>query len=732
MVSLKKLALWRKQLTIELARHHPDLSSEQLSVTVNQILERLLLYRICEERGIVTDQQLLQLIQQPQIYQKWNQLWANGVGLSGLVFSQVQPDDLAIAISDKLMKSVIQDLYDVEELAATPLEILGQCYEQLLDQNRSSHRKNEGIYYTPSAIVEDIIRNTLGQKLREQTLRAMERSPLRIIDPACGAGSFLGCAYQVLLEWYRNQYVASLSRYQNYLYQNRVGKWTLTIEAKKRILLQHIYGVDIDAKAVELTKQLLLLLMLRDRVEQMQFRQLKKDVSLSLLDLNIYCGDALIGSDFEHSNTIEQHNGFQFDWEINFSQVMQAGGFDVVVGNPPWVFTRDAQFDDRVKQYYQSKYLAELETTQVGKTKQAGKINLFTLFLLLFIRLLHPQGRMGILVPNTLLRTTLYDAVRKYVLDYCRIEQIVDLGGDSFSGVTAALIILILSKENASTHIQIRNGITTNSTFSKTLNQQTFLDNTGYVFSILVNDTQAQLFNRMVSLSIPLQELTQALIEGIVCRRDQILRSQPDRKYQKLLEGKDIQRYSITFRDKYILFDRSQIHRPRPDYIWEAKEKIILRRIGGGKYSLIGALDTENYYTFASTNNLLLRLDCDYDIRYILALINSKLLNYYYSHKFTNCSRLTVNISKTFAQQLPTRKIDFCDKSDRGKYDLLVELVDLIQFLNKQIVSSKIDDQRQMIQAQIEQIDQQIDRTVYALYQLTEAEIEMVETGISD
>src|SRR5689334_10724379 len=98
MVALKKLALWRKQLTIELARHHPDLSSEKLSVAVNQILERLLLCRICEEQGIIVDRQLWQLVQRPNIYQKFYQLWVNCSVLSELIAAQLQLNELEIKL----------------------------------------------------------------------------------------------------------------------------------------------------------------------------------------------------------------------------------------------------------------------------------------------------------------------------------------------------------------------------------------------------------------------------------------------------------------------------------------------------------------------------------------------------------------------------------------------------------------------------------------------------------
>lgn len=766
---LKKLAQWRRQLTAELENQHPHLEPQQLHEAVQRMLDRLLFLRICQARQVISDRFLPNLSQQDHLGER---LWQLGTDLDGDLDTDLDGDHLGVrlcrwsspavsdwdaegrfnpGVSDESLRTVIRGMLALENPVA--IELLGQLYEQFLRQSQATTRKANGIYYTPSPIVEYMVRHTLCSQLQGRTVKTMQHLPLRVLDPACGAGSFLLRAYQELLNWYRNQYQANLAQWGHWLYRPAAGAWRLTLAAKQQILLRHLYGVDLDPQAVKIAQRSLLLLLLEGLVEQPTHLK-KTAIDPTGLAGNLRWGNALMGSDcLLRSNAC-------FDWEVAFPEIMQTGGFDVVIGNPPWVFTRDAQFDDRLKQYYQKKYLAPLRSdgilskdvrepdnpncnaiewgiqsrlNQAGKeeqapterygdkTKQAGKVNLFILFLLQFIHLTHPQGVLGILIPNTILRTTVYDGVRKYLLEQCNIQQIVDLDNDTFPGITAGLVILILGKNPADSRVHFYQGMATST--PAILNKTAFLKNTSHVFSVLVSPAESCLFSKMEGLSIPLAHLARSLMEGIVCRRDQVNSTPLNSQYQKLLEGKDIQRYHLIFRQNYVWFDRQQLHRPRPDYLWSAPEKIILRRIGGSQFPLIAVLDTDNYYTFASTNNLLLKTDCFYNIRYILALLNSKLLNHYYVKKFTNRSRLTVNIAKTFVQQLPIKTIQFDQKSDRVKHDQLVELAENLQLLHPQLMQAKTREQGRSIQTQINILDQQIDQIVYELYQLTDQEI---------
>ncbi|NJO40719.1 MAG: N-6 DNA methylase [Cyanobacteria bacterium RU_5_0] len=682
---LKQIEVWRERLAIAVYAHNPHLHRQDLSVAIQTIINGLVFLRLCEGRNLEPDGQLQELIQHRQVYKRLYGLFQQVGDRYSSNFFQIE---LNLTIPDESFQPIISTLYHPDypfEHSELPIELLAQMYERFLGKKIqvetkgkaivnqvSKIRKAGGVYYTPTYIVDYIIENTIGVLLKKKT--PQQAVSLRILDPACGAGIFLVRAYQYLLNWYCEQYSLDLEIHKNQLYQDKQG-WRLALDTKKRILFNHIYGVDIDRHAIEVTKLSLWLILLEGESQDINFRS-----SLRInLNKTIKCGNALIRSDFFESpkNTLsnlrESVEINPFDWEQEFPEIMQSGGFDVIVGNPPWVFTRDVEFGKSVKHYFQRKYLSDIETTQQGKTKQTGKINLFAIFVFQFIKLLKKEGLTGIIAPNTILRTTVYDVVRKYILDRCNIDRIVDLGSGVFEGVTASPVILILGKEPTHKTVKFFKTINLNPTL---LNKDLFLNTTSYVFSVFLDKSQDSLFQKMEACSIKLTNVAREIIEGIVCRKDQIFNKKIDARYKRLLAGKDIDRYSISFKDTYILFDRARIHRPRPDFIWQAKEKIILRRIGGSKFSLVAVLDTENYYTFASTNNILLKDNTAYNIKYILALLNSKLINYYYTQKFTNQSELTVNISKTFVEQLPIRAIDFTNCADKASHDRLVRLVE--------------------------------------------------------
>lgn len=706
---LKEIASWHRQWVIDLSHQNSQVDRVVDRQTLNQMAQDMIsqsvTLQICHDRGIPLHSPLI----------------------------QPQPGTDA-----NLLQSAIQRLPELKQtcqIAALPIELLGQMHEQFLATHQATVRRAQGVYYTPVAIVDYMVNSTLGLRLQNKSVEDVRHRPFRILDPACGSGAFLLRAYQYLLQWYRVQYLAKLEQYRSQLYQQSSETWHLTIAAKQQILLGHLFGLDINQDAVNVTQRSLLLQMLEGSVEY-QERQPDYAFDPAILQLNIQCGNALIDLDFYQLNhsaqftpeAVNQINAFS--WNTAFPQIIESGGFEVILSNPPWVFTRNARFDDRIKRYFQIKYLSKTQSVQRSKSRQTGKVNLFVLFLFQCIELMHKDGQLGIIVPNTLLRTTVYETARKYILDRCSIEQIVDLGHEVFSGVTASSALLILGKKLGQSTLKFIDAIEPEiepERFS-TLNKTDFLQNTSYVFSVCIDQAQTDLFQKVSASSIPLKSLASEMIEGIVCRKDQIKPQPESDRDQRILQGKDITRYCISFRERYILFDRKQLHRPRPDHVWSAKEKIILRRIGGGEFALVAALDTEHYYAFASTNNILLKADQHYNIRYILALLNSQLLNYYYIQKFTNQSRLTVNISKTFLEQLPIRSINFDCPIETSQHDRLVHQVESLQRLHRQlpIVTSTLE--QQDLQQQIQAIDQQINQWVYELYGLTEAEIAQIKT----
>ena len=405
---LADIEAWRDILARNIALRNPEIAVDELNLAVQRTIDRIIFLRICEDRGIEPYGTLQELLSGDRVYQRLCDLFrhADDRYNSGLFHFEEEPGrneppdtlTLSLAIDDDVLKTIIRRLYYPEspyEFSAIPAEILGQIYEQFLGkvirltegqrakvEEKPEVRKAGGVFYTPTYIVDYIVRQTVGEVVRGKTPK--EVSDITILDPACGSGSFLRGAYQFLLNWHRDWYIehlvpvikekgATSSEVRALLPPAREGAqrrgrrgasgqhlpiykaangtdsrvrsdWRLTTAERKRILLNNIYGVDIDQQAVEVTKLSLLLKVLEDESEETVSRQLTLFAERALPSLhdNIKCGNSLVGSDIydnlEVLPGIEERKRINaFDWEREFAGVMQRGGFDVVVGNPPYV-----------------------------------------------------------------------------------------------------------------------------------------------------------------------------------------------------------------------------------------------------------------------------------------------------------------------------------------------------------------------------------------------------------
>jgi hypothetical protein len=382
--------------------------------------------------------------------------------------------------------------------------------------------------------------------------------------------------------------------------------------------------------------------------------------------------------------------------------------FDIVIGNPPYVFTRGSGFTEKfksdIKKIYESGH---------------GKINLFSIFIEMGLKTLNPKGVLTYIIPNTLFRATPYKPLRKLIVDNYEIKKIVDLKAGVFENVTASTTIIEVANTRPINNI-IEFVNSPQELFERKVTSEIFQDkfrNAEYVFSIFMERDAESLFEKMNSGSDSLGSICSEIINGIVTPKgkDEFISTERlSDQYVPFLEGKDIDSYTIRNFNRYILFDRNKLHRPRPQYVWDAKEKLIIRRIGGGQKTLYVTYDDSNFYTFASTNVILIKENSWAHIKYILCLLNSKLLNFYYIEKFTNRSTLTVNVSKIYLSQLPMKAISLEDQEE------FIELASRILMIKKNDPS-----------ADISLLESALDLKIYNLYGLTEAEIKLVEDSTS-
>jgi len=496
---LREIESWRDLLARTIALRNPALSQRELNTAVTLTINRIIFLRICEDRGIEPYGQLQGLQNGPGVYKRLIGIFcrADDRYNSGLFhFRQekgraASPDRLTLdlAIDDKALKEIFQGLYYPDspyEFSVLPADILGRVYEQFLGkiirltaghqakvEDKPEVKKAGGVFYTPKYIVDYIVEKTVGRLLEGRTPAQADR--LRILDPACGSGSFLIQAYQRLLDGYRDRYVAGGPEKRTkgrrpVLYQAAGGEWRLTTSERKRILLNSIYGVDIDPQAVEVTKLSLLLKVLEGESGETLTNQIKLFQERALPDLsgNIRCGNSLIGTGFYDGAQLtllgdeDQYRINCFDWEKEFPEVFavgngrppsvtrggreaaspdRAGGFDAVIGNPPYIrIQMMKEWAPLEVEFYKRAFAA------AGK----GNYDIYVVFVEKGLGLLNAKGRLGFILPHKFFNAQYGEPLRGLLAEGKHLSGVVYFGDTQvFAGATTYTCLLFLEKAGA-------------------------------------------------------------------------------------------------------------------------------------------------------------------------------------------------------------------------------------------------------------------------------------------
>jgi type I restriction-modification system DNA methylase subunit len=456
---LESLDRWRTYLAVNISWNNKNLDEDEINFAVQQTIDRIIFLRIAEDRSVEPYGNLKHTIKQGNLYLNLFEQFrkADEKYNSGLFDLKKDRISSTLIIENKIIKTIINELYYPEcpyEFSVLPVEILGSAYEQFLGkviritpahhakiEEKPEVRKAGGVYYTPQYIVEYIVKNTVGKLIDGKT--PGEISKIKIVDPACGSGSFLIGAYQYLLDWHKNYYTDNGKISKGKKDNPLTPEGHLTTAEKKRILLNNIFGVDLDVNAVEVTKLSLLLKCLEGETEasiNQQFKLFNERV-LPTLDENIKDGNSLIDTDF-YTNEIDF--GFEkktkpFNWQKAFPSVFKQGGFDVVIGNPPYLGGREWKEENgNAYDYFISKYkVAEYQ------------FDIYALFWEAGIKLLLPNGLIGFITPNTWLNNQSNKKLRVYILDNTSISKIVDYSKIKvFDQATVLPIITILENNS--------------------------------------------------------------------------------------------------------------------------------------------------------------------------------------------------------------------------------------------------------------------------------------------
>lgn len=757
---LKEIESWRDMLAHNIALRN-TLAQRRLNFAVQRTIDRIIFLRICEDRGIEDYGRLMALLNGSNVYRRLLEIfrYADERYNSGLFHFQKEknrpelPDELTphLTIDDKQLKDIIKRLYYPEspyEFSVLPADILGQVYEQFLGkvirltsehravvEEKPEVRKAGGVYYTPTYIVDYIVKNTVGKLLQDKTPK--QASKLHILDPACGSGSFLLGAYQYLLDWHRDWYVNSdpkkwATGKNPAMYQAQGGDWHLTTSEKKRILLNNIYGVDIDSQAVEVTKLSLLLKVLEGENNQTLEKQFKFFHERALPDLgnNIKCGNSLIGPDFYEQQSIldedERYRINVFDWNAEFPEIMKSGGFDAVIGNPPYGYMISPQ----EQQYFQSKY-----------TYQDYQKDFYLLFLERYQKLLKKDGLLGVIVSNTWLQSVTFKKIRQYLSSMYKWQRILHLPEKVFSAVVDTHVLIYQKNEAGISSddiiaIDIRKNRQIE--FHHSLLGK-FIPRNGESINIIVPPESQMLFRKIQGISSPLLHICKVYNgvkpfekgKGTPPQTDKIMKEKPfvqdgpcpDKTFSPLLRGSLIQRYKNLWNQDYWIKYGPWLAAPRDPSIFSAPLKIMVRQTGD---SIIATL-VNNEFIARDNLHIVLPNDMNYDLRYILGLMNSQLFGFVYSFMNPEKGEALAQVKKHHVEQVPIRTINFSDPADKAYRDKIVSLVEQMLSLNKQLKVAKTDHEKTSLQRQIDVTDRQIDQLVYELYGLTEDEIKIVE-----
>ncbi|NIR10740.1 MAG: N-6 DNA methylase [Candidatus Aminicenantes bacterium] len=764
---LKLIETWRENLARNIALRNKDLSIYELNFAVQAVIDRIIFLRIAEDRGMEKYGRIQNIPDSKQeIYPQLVSLFYQAdekynSGLFDFKKDQLTPK---LKVDDKILTDIIKHLYYPDspyEFSVFDVEILGNIYEQFLGktirltpahqakvEDKPEVKKAGGVYYTPKYIVDYIVQHTVGEKIKGKTPE--EISTLRIMDPACGSGSFLLGAYQLLLDYHLNYYtgwdgdnkrisskkqesILNRALKENKIYQLQENEYRLTIEEKQHILLNNIYGVDIDRQAVEVTKLSLLLKLLEG--ESMESSgQLFKFSDLKLLpDLsdNIKCGNSLIGSDFyekgqmslfQDEETMRRIN--VFDWEKEFPEIFKKGGFDVVIGNPPY----GAKLIES-----EIEYLCKLYKIQ------NYKLDTYFLFIEKSLLLLNKEGLLGMIIPNTWLLNLTSERIRKYIFDNIKIENIVHYCRPVFDKATVDIEIIIfrnINPNNEDINITIFNK--DNSLLMHTVPQEKWQSMNGKPVNIFLKPEILSIVDKINSNTIlnDICKITQGskpfqVGKGIPKQTRKIVDEKPfvsnsklDKSFRPLLRGSMIRKYLIMWDNDYWISFGDWLAEPRYSANYDAPQKIIIRQTGD---SLIATLDINQYIVRDNLYTIVNNLDFP-NLKYILGILNSKLLNWFYQNAINyERGEALAQVKRGHLAILPIYIPNDSENEEKERYNKMVEMVDQMLEVQKKYHTATIETEKNLFKKQIDILDKQIDQLVYQLYGLTPEEIAIVE-----
>ncbi|KAB2908581.1 MAG: N-6 DNA methylase, partial [Dechloromonas sp.] len=638
-----------------------------------------------------------------------------------------------LIVGDEWLANFLLDLTDDDtgyNFADIKVEILGDAYERFLGkilrpqgrgatiEEKPEVRKAGGVYYTPRYITDYIVEQTVGRLLEGKTPKQTEK--LKTLDPACGSGSFLLRAYERVMEHHLRWFTANPDkRRKEDCYVDAAGNVRLTTALKRRILENNIHGVDIDAQAVEVTQLSLYLKMLEGENRESlraQTELFKQEALLPPLDGNIKCFNSLIASDFslDPAELVRVNAG---DWDVQFAEIMKSGGFDAVIGNPPY----GATFDESCKKYITERYKS-----------YRYKFDSYIYFIEKGIDLARRGGRVSYITPELWLKLESSEPLRHFVFGSGTLETVRIYGEGVFDQVVISTVVFALQKGLAKGGTQI---VSPNKVW--TLDRETWLSSAGLVIDYRITPDVRSLVAKISGKGTATLGNFGEAIQGItpydkykgqsadlIKRRGYHYEYKHDKDCGKWLAGEDLARYSLNWSGEWLRYG-PWLGAPRdPRYF--VGPRLLFREIPGeGKRIMATFVPQENFYHGHSITPFKLNADSTISPKFLLSLVNSKLLSWYGALMLPNLGKST--FPKLNPQDIQALPIVTSQHIGAAIHDRLVALVDKLLTLTPALRTAKSDAERATLHGAITKTDREIDELVYELYGLTPEEIALVE-----
>ena len=801
-------------------KNNPTVNENIIIEKVQKLLDRFLFICFCEDKGLLPNEIFYKTLEKGknfgEIFEVFKILcsWIN----LGNARKNIAHFNGGLFKSDDVLDGLYVDNEVFEEMrkisdynfdSELNENILGHIFEQSVSDieelkkfvsgeefdNKKSKRKKDGIFYTPKYItkyiVENSIKNWLDDKRKElgenelpelsekdfEIKYASKKSDkriysknlrkhidfwtkyreavknIKIVDPACGSGAFLITAFEYLLN------------YNNYLNDkifDLTGTKDLFSDTTREILQNNIFGVDLNKESVEITKLSLWL------------KTADKNKTLASLENNIKCGNSLI-------DDAEIAGELAFDWEKEFPQVFENGGFDIVVGNPPYVFARD-NFSEIEKNYYIKNYVSS-----------NYQINTCILFMEKSFKLLKNKGYVSMIVPNSWLMMYSGKGIREYILENIKLLEIVNLSGHSFENVNVETVIYFGYKEKGEfvTKVLLNKG--KEFIYSHSKNSISFINEEEKLFKVFSDEYSEEINKKIFENSTTLDEIVEIKAglqayekgKGIPKQTEEDVKNRPydytykfDEETYKYLEGNNVVRYSINWSGKYLKYG-DNLAAPRSVELFNGK-KIIIREITGAFPKNIISTYTEEFYLYNRSNiGIIEKESKKIDLKYILVVLNSTLISYYFMKNTAKSVRkLFPKIILNDLRKFPFKEISLKEqqlfiKKANEMLDLNKELQEISQKFQRMLmrefglekISTKLQNwyllnfdefikqlskvkvklnlsqkadwenyfiaeksKAETLNNEITKTDKEIDGMVYELYGLNEEEIRIVES----